>query len=154
MNTCLFGKASGKSPVLVTPMLLALLCAVPAPMAHAVEGSALIPQNSVQKSGKVTGTVVDSGGVPIIGADVVVVGTTTGAFTDIDGKFIIDAKPGERLKVSYMGFKDLVVEVTGDNMNIVLETDQEALDEVVVIGYGTARKSTLTGALSQVSLMR
>lgn len=128
-------------------MLLALLCAVPAPKAYAVEGGTLITQNS----GKVTGVVMDTGGVPIIGADVVVVGTTIGVFTDIDGKFIIDAKPGERLKVSYMGFKDLIVEVTGDNMNIVLEADQEALDEVVVIGYGTARKSTLTGALSQVS---
>ena len=107
-------------------------------------------QISAEQS-QISGVVVDENGEPIIGANVSIEGTTVGTYTDIDGKFVINAQVGDRIRFSYMGFIDKVITVDGNEITAVLQLNQEALDEVVVIGYGTAKRSTLTGALSQVT---
>lgn len=100
----------------------------------------------------VSGVVVDASGVSIPGANVVVQGTTTGAVTDFDGNFSIAASSGDVLEVSFIGYVTQSVSITNQSsLRIVLEEDAENLDEVVVIGYGTARKSDLTGAVSKVT---
>ena len=102
----------------------------------------------------VTGTItIADDGSPAIGASVVVKGTTIGAVTDLDGKFVLPGVPANAtsLMISSIGF--VTVEVPVQNVvNVALQTDQETLDEAVVtIAYGAAKKSTLTGAISQVS---
>ena len=101
----------------------------------------------------VTGTVVDEMGEPVIGANVIVVGTTNGATTDIDGNFSIqDVANGASLKVTYIGYKEQIIPVAGKtSFNIALAEDRDELDEVVVIGYGTVKKRDLTGAVASVS---
>ncbi len=99
----------------------------------------------------VTGTVTDQNNVPIPGANVVVVNTTRGVQTDFDGNFSIDVSAGESLRFSYIGYAPQTVEITNQqNLTIVLQEDTSLLDEVVVIGYGTRKKSSLTGAVAKV----
>ena len=106
---------------------------------------------NVQQAKKITGTVVDSQG-PIIGASVVVKGTSNGVATDFDGNFSLNANPGQTLVISYIGYVNKEVKVTANqtNYNITLEEDKQMLDEVVVVGYGTMKKSDISG--SSVSL--
>ena len=100
----------------------------------------------------VTGTVVDGTGEPLIGVSVLVKGTTAGAITDFDGKFSIpNVKAGSTLVVSYIGYATQEIKVGNQTtFNITMEDDNQLLDEVVVIGYGTAKKKDLTGAVSTV----
>ena len=102
--------------------------------------------------GKVTGTVVDATGEPIIGASVMVKGTSTGAVTDFNGNFTIPQAPAEgSLVVSYVGYRTQTLPMAGNaSVNITLEEDRQLLDEVVVVGYGVQRKSDVTGALTRV----
>jgi len=115
----------------------------------------LAPKTESSREGQsqklIKGVVLDSKGQPIAGADVVIVGTTKGTSTDANGAFFIDAKAVDKLKVSFLGFVDKTVTATVESLNITLEDDYTALSEVVVIGYGTAKKSSLTGALTQVN---
>lgn len=105
-----------------------------------------------QQKGNIKGKVVDSSGEPIIGANVIVVGTSSGTISDVDGNFTIPASKGDVIKVSFIGFTDTTITIANQTtLQIVLIEDAKTLDEVVVIGYGTARKSSLTGSLSQVS---
>ena len=103
-------------------------------------------------SKKVTGTVVDVAGVPVIGANVMVKGTTNGTITDMDGKFTLEVPEGAVLQVSYIGYTNQEV-VVGKNtiLTITLKEDTQSLDEVVVVGYGTQKKVNLTGAVEQVT---
>jgi len=98
----------------------------------------------------VSGTVSDAEG-PLPGASVVIKGTTTGVSTDFDGNFTIEVEPDDTLSFSYIGFsvKEILVG-TQSQINVTLEADN-ALDEVVVIGYGTTTKKDLTGSVSSVS---
>jgi TonB-linked SusC/RagA family outer membrane protein len=100
----------------------------------------------------ITGKVVDADGEALIGVNVLVQGTNRGTITDIDGNFTIDAEPGEVLVVSYIGFSDqlVIVDENQSNYEILLGAATELLDEVVVIGYGTQKKSHTTGAISKV----
>lgn len=99
---------------------------------------------------KVTGVVTDAMG-PVIGAAVMVKGTTTGVITDLDGKFEISAPVGSTLVVSFVGYSDKEVVYKGEaQLNIQLEENVTALEEVQVIAYGTTKKVTVTGALSSV----
>lgn len=101
---------------------------------------------------KVTGIVVDNNGEPIIGATIKVIGTSVSTVTDVDGRFTINASSHDQLQISYVGF--VTQEVTIGNKNsfrIILEEDSKLLDEVVVVGYGTMKKSDLTGAISSVN---
>ena len=99
---------------------------------------------------KMQGVVKDDNGEPIIGATVSVVGTDELAVTDMDGRFTINAAKGAKVKVSYLGFVDREVKAS-ENMNIAMSEDTQALSEVVVVGYGTMKRSDMTGALSSVN---
>ena len=102
-----------------------------------------------QTDGKISGTIVDAQGEPIIGANVMVKGTTIGTITDFDGKYTLEAQTGSTLVISYIGFETL--EVKAENgQNIRLREDAQALSEVVVVGYGVQRKVTTSGAVSKL----
>ena len=104
-----------------------------------------------QQANKVTGIVKDTNGEPIIGANVTVKGQSIGTITDIDGRFVLDAPKNAVLQITYIGYVSQEVKVSGKKeINVVLKEDTETLDEVVVIGYGTAKKSDLTGATTQI----
>lgn len=99
----------------------------------------------------ITGTVVDSNGEAVIGANVLVKGTTNGTITDIDGKFSLEVPEGAMLLVSYIGYGDYETKVGNQsNLSITLKEDSQALDELVVVGYGTMKKNDLTGAVGAV----
>ena len=101
---------------------------------------------------KVTGTVIaEEDGLPVVGASVLVKGTTLGTVTDMDGKFTLENLPSsaKTLMVSYIGMHTLEVAIQ-PTLNIVLKADNEVLDEVVVVAYGTAKKSSFTGSASTV----
>ncbi|GHV48395.1 SusC/RagA family TonB-linked outer membrane protein [Bacteroidia bacterium] len=106
----------------------------------------------VQQQGKrITGTVLDSYGEAVIGANVVEKGTTNGTITDADGKFSLNVSENALLRVTYIGFlaQEIVVGANS-NLAITLKEDNQSLDEVVVIGYGTVKKKDLTGAVGSV----
>ena len=106
---------------------------------------------AVQQANKVTGIVKDANGEPVIGANVMVKGQSIGTITDIDGRFVLDAPKEAVLQITYIGYVSQEVKVSGNKeLNVVLKEDTETLDEVVVIGYGTAKKSDLTGATAQI----
>ncbi len=99
----------------------------------------------------VSGQLLDSDGSPLIGASVIVQGTDRGTITDVDGKYTINATEGEVLKISYIGYQDQLVTVGSEsNISFTMSTDAELLDEVVVVGYGTRKKSHSTGAIAQL----
>ena len=125
-----------------------LLCTSPQAV-FAATGDAMSVE-TVQQNGKIKGTVVDETGLSVIGASVVVQGTTNGTVTDIDGNFSIDAKPGDMLEISYIGYKKIVVKATAAPMNIVMKEDSEALEEVVVVGYSSTTKRDLIASVSTV----
>lgn len=105
----------------------------------------------LQSHRKVTGHVKDAQGDPVIGANVVVKGTTNGTITDIDGNFSLEVPDNATLIVSYIGFTDRSISVgNSSNLMIVLSEDTQKLDEVVVVGYGTQKKVNLTGAITSV----
>lgn len=106
---------------------------------------------SLRISKTITGTVKEDSGEPVIGANVVVKGTTNGVITDVDGQFSLKVSEGDILQITYIGYtpQEIVIGKQA-NLNIVLQEDQMALEEVVVIGYGTVRKKDLTGAVAQV----
>ena len=100
----------------------------------------------------VTGTVVDENDVPLVGASVMIPGTTTGEITDIDGKFSIRVRRGTTLSVSFIGYQAQEFNALGQtDMHIKLVPDSQLLDEIVVVGYGAVRKSDLTGSVASVS---
>lgn len=97
-----------------------------------------------------SGVVVDGGGEPVIGASVIQKGTTSGAITDLDGKFTVSVEPGSTLVISYIGYKNYETKVS-NNMRIVLEEDSKTLNDVVVIGYGVQKKSVVTASIAKVN---
>ena len=99
---------------------------------------------------KITGTVVDNGNVPLVGVSVMIKGTQTGTITDLDGNFQLEGKNGDVLVFSYIGMVTREVSFAGKPLKVTLEDDTKVLDEVVVIGYQTVKKSDLTGAVSVV----
>ena len=104
-----------------------------------------------QNTVKVTGTVKDTNGEPIIGANVMVVGSATGVITDIDGNFTLNVPVGSKLQFSFIGYKEQVVPVKkGISLNIVLEEDAQMLGEVEVVAYGVQKKVSVTGAISSM----
>lgn len=106
---------------------------------------------AAQQNGVCRGIVKDAMGETIIGASVVVKGTTNGTITGIDGDFSLsDVSKGTTLVVSFVGYKDQEVKWNGQPLNIVLKEDTKVLDEVVVVGYGTQKKANLTGAVTAV----
>ena len=112
----------------------------------------LTRNTAVQQQGKrITGTVKDPNGEPIIGANVMEKGTTNGVVTDIDGKFILTVANKAVLQVSYIGYISQEFPVGNrSDFAILLKEDSQNLEEVVVVGYGTQKKATLTGAVSNI----
>lgn len=103
-----------------------------------------------QQTGKIKGTIVDSKtGEPVIGASVKVKGTKLAAVTDLNGEFELNTHANATLQISYVGFKETEVKAS-NGMKISLEEDTEALEEVVVVGYGTQKKESLTGAMANI----
>ena len=98
---------------------------------------------------KVSGTVKDANGEPLIGVSVMEVGTNNGAVTDVNGNYTLNVKPGAKLKLSYIGFTPQTVKA-GSNSQIVLQEDNTALNEVVVVGYGTMRRKDVTSSITTV----
>ena len=100
----------------------------------------------------VTGSVIDEQGEPLMGATVVIAGQSGGGtVTDLDGNFKLQVQPSaKQLQVSYVGYTTKTVDITAGKLNIQLMPDQQMVSEVVVIGYGTARKSDLTGSVSTI----
>ena len=123
-------------------------------IAYKIDGNTiLLSKKEAQNSPvvKVFGVIVDANGEPIIGATVQLEGTTTGTVTDFNGEFNIDAAQKSTLLISYVGYQSQQIVVKDATpLRIALVEDTEVLDEVVVVGYGTLRKSDLTGAIASV----
>jgi len=102
-----------------------------------------------QATEKAKGVVVDANGEPVIGASIIVTGTSTGTVTDFDGNFEIDAPKGSKLQFSYIGYQTQEL-AAATNMKVTLHEDNELLEEVVVVGYGTQKRVNLTGAVATV----
>jgi len=125
---------------------LCLMVLYPVYTVYAVESK----EQEVKQEGRITGKVVDDSGEPIIGASIRVKGTQIGTVTDLDGNFSLNASTGT-LIVSYLGYKTVETSIAGKNVfNIRLTEDSEILDEVIIVGYGTQKKASLTSAISQV----
>ncbi|MDE6116430.1 MAG: TonB-dependent receptor [Duncaniella sp.] len=134
-----------KAPKFINRLVTACLCAVfslTTGYTHAQQGSFSI-----------TGTVSDPNGEPIIGATVLNKTSHNGVATDMEGKFALTVSAGNVLNISYLGYDDAEIKITPDrkNYSIILHEKDLALDEVVVVGYGTQKKETLSGAVSSIS---
>lgn len=138
------------------PMVLGLSVALCMPAAFsyasASEGMGTRSIQSVMQGRVVTGQILDELGEPMIGVSVLVKGTTVGTITDFDGNYTLDVPAGKNiLVISYIGYKTKEVTIGKNNqMNIKMDPDTQALDEVVVIGYGAVKKRDLTGAVVSV----
>lgn len=107
---------------------------------------------TIQQASKCTGIVKDAMGEPVIGASVVVKGTTNGVVTDLDGNFEIpNVKKGSTITISYIGYTTQNIVWNGATINVTLKEDNALLEEVVVVGYGTQKKVNLTGSVASVS---
>lgn len=115
---------------------------------YQVQASELHASEVVQQAKRqIKGKVVDAAGETVIGANVLEKGTTNGVITDIDGNFVLSVSSGATLEISYIGYVTQTIKVTNQtSLHIVLKEDSETLDEVVVVGYGTMKKSDLSGA--------
>ncbi len=132
-----------------TALLLCMGFSVIAPV-H-VYGTEGMSTEALQQNKKVTGQVTDEQGEPIIGASVKIVGTTQGIVTDLDGNFTLDAPSKVTLEISYIGFLSQKVAATpGSPVRVTLHSDEQALDEVVVVGYGSVKRSDVTGSVSSL----
>ena len=136
-------------PILGAFCLMASLSFMPK---EAWAESSLAPISQQQGSHQLTGTILDGMGEPVIGANVLVKGTTNGVVTDLNGKFSLQVKPNDILQIQlYQVIKSQEVAVKGQHtLNITLKEDVESSDEVVVVGYGTMKKKDLTGSVSSV----
>lgn len=111
----------------------------------------LVPLSALAQTIQLTGTVTDTKGESLIGASVLEKGTTNGCITDIDGNFTLTVSPNATMIISYVGYVTQEIALNGQkNIKVALKDDSEMLEEVVVIGYGTMKKSDMTGAISSV----
>lgn len=106
--------------------------------------------NITQQTRKVTGSVKDVMGEPLLGVNVVEQGTTNGTITDLDGNFVLEVSQNSTLIFSYIGYLSQSIAATSNTLNVVLREDAQALDEVVVVGYGTQAKKDITGSVAVV----
>ena len=112
----------------------------------------LVVQFTFAQNKSITGTVTEAGGGSLPGATVIVVGTSKGVSTDFDGNFKIEAKIGDKLEISYVGYSTQTITIDSkDNYSIELSVDNSLLEEVVVVAYGTASKESITGSISSVN---
>ena len=109
-----------------------------------------VPFALAQNQVKVTGKVIDNLGESMIGVSILEKGTTNGVVTDIDGNYTLTVNQGATLVFSYVGYVTQELVANGGTLNVTLQEDTETLDEVVVVGYGVQKKSSVTGAISSV----
>ena len=129
-----------------------MLLLMGAPFAANAVNPSVANVNAVQQNGTCKGVVKDAAGEAIIGASVVVKGTTNGSITDFDGNFELSGvKNGAILQVSYVGYITQEVKYNGQALNVILKEDNMNLEEVVVVGYGTQKKANLTGSVANVN---
>ena len=127
-----------------------LLASMSGGVANAIPVKSVTGVENIQQNGTATGTVVDAMG-PVIGASVVVKGTTNGVITDFDGNFSLqNVKKGDVIQISYVGYKTQEIVWNGSPLSVTLAEDSEMMEEVVVVGYGTQKKVNVTGAVSMV----
>ncbi|GGZ75321.1 SusC/RagA family TonB-linked outer membrane protein [Algibacter mikhailovii] len=109
-------------------------------------------QNAFSQTRSISGTVTDSGGIPLPGVSVIIVGTTNGASTDFDGNFTLNnVNSSDQVSFSYISMITQVITVGNQNtLNVTMEESLESLDEIVVVGYGAQSRATVTGAVSTV----
>lgn len=111
----------------------------------------VLTPKETQQLKKINGTITEASGVPIIGANVVVKGSTTGTVTDIDGNFSLEVSQGSSLEISYIGYLKKEIIINDKNSYLVqLTEDSKVLDEVVVVGYGTEKKVNVIGSIAQI----
>lgn len=139
-----------------TPIILglsAVLC-MPAVCSYASTNNTVAGESvhSILQGRTVTGKILDETGEPLIGVSVLVKGTTVGTITDIDGNYSLEIPSGKNiLVISYIGYKTQDIAVGKSNqLNVKMEADTQALDEVIVVGYGTVKKRDVTGAVSSM----
>ena len=131
---------------------LSFLFSIPVTQAFAESIGETAAMNVVQQQKSVKGTVVDTTGEPVIGANIKAQGTDTGTITDLDGNFSLVIPASAKLEVSFIGYVTQVVSVPANGIvNVTLAEDSKLLDEVVVVGYGTQKKAHLTGSISTVN---
>ena len=119
--------------------------------AYAAANPGIADVKITQQSENCTGIVKDATGEPVIGASVVVKGTTNGTITGFDGDFNIpNVKKGDIIQISFIGYSTQEIVWNGKAINVILKEDAKALEEVVVVGYGTQKKVNLTGAVAAV----
>ncbi len=139
------------SGILKGGLCLALACGAGVVSAYAVEPPAALAAPQKGATHKLTGTVYDQNNEPVIGASVMVKGTTIGTATDIDGKFTLNVPAKGTLIVSYVGYVAQEIALNGQTeLRVDLKEDTASLDELVVVGYGVQKKATLTGSVSSV----
>jgi TonB-linked SusC/RagA family outer membrane protein len=110
-----------------------------------------VKAQNVQKH-QITGIVRDTKGEPIVGASVVEKGTTNGIMTDVDGRFVLSVKNGSSIQVTSVGYKPILISMNGrSTFEIEMGEDSKTLDEVVVVGYGTQKKSDVTGSVTSIN---
>ena len=136
----------------VCATMLSAFAAMEATAAPSTGGGAFYASEAQSDGLTLTGTVTDDQGEPLIGASVLIKGTTTGSITDIDGNFSIEIPdPGVTVEVSYIGFITQEIVITDQSrLDVSLQPDNKLLDEVVVIGYGTVKRKDLTGSVASV----
>lgn len=110
----------------------------------------LLPSSTFAQKKQVSGHVYDQSGQPLVGAMVTVAGSKVGAYTDFEGKFLVEAAEGATLNFSFIGFEEKTAPAK-EGMSVTLAEVANALDELVVVGYGTQKKSDLTGSVSSLS---
>ena len=121
-----------------------------APLATAAPTTEPSPLPASPNKQKVTGTVKDAFGDPVAGASVVEKGTQNGIMTDMDGNFVLNVNQGATLVISFIGYETQQVKA-GSNLKVTLNEDRQVLEETVVVGYGTMKRSDLTGSVSSLS---
>lgn len=130
--------------------LLLLFCAIP--QLYAKPEKAIVSEQQQSKI-KVSGSIVDEKGEPVIGASVIEEGTSNGTVADLEGKFNLTLSPNATLQVSYLGYNTQKIQVKGKTLfSITMKEDSKSLDEVVVVGYGTQRVKDVTGAVTAVKM--
>lgn len=143
---------SGSLTKVATAMFLASTAGVLSVEANIAPATNSIAVNSTQQGVVMKGYVTDMNGEPIIGASVVEGNTKNAAVTDLDGKFVLKVNnPNSKIVISYIGFQNVTIGAKNGTVNVKLHEDNKTLDELVVVGYGTQKKATLTGSVSQVS---
>jgi len=132
---------------------LLLLLSMMAGVSFAAPVSAAPASAAQQQDATCTGTVIDEFGDPVLGASVIVKGTTNGTTTDVDGNFSIKNVPvGSTMVISFVGYTPQEVTWNGGTLNVTLVEDKKLLEDVIVVGFGTQKKVDLTGAVSQVKM--